>query len=912
MIQQVHSQLFLQPNKKLCLKIANLLRNGKENEVISFIEEGKKTNPDEFNHHFIDYLYSKAAERLPKKEDIPLELLSSANDLKDKLCHDLSADFRSIVQQSDDHKYHRSEAIIGTDIVDKLLEASSIAELEKILPYKGKIYLPTDRYTEAEQVSGIKKTAAFLSKANSEASSARLQTLKTLIAKSGFNECLIVANGPTLKETNLAMVDDYFIIGLNSIFLHPYITPHVIICEDHLVGEDRAKELNGYSKSVKIIPGYLTYCLDPDDLTIVLNHRPRVSFPVDIDFSGSIEQVTYTGGTVTYTALQVAVGLGFKTIRLVGCDASYKVENVKTENSYETGVLESLGDDPNHFNSSYFGKGYRWHDPNPLQMMQAYSVAERYARKNGISITNLTRGGNLEVFKREDFLDKIYCRYPKVCVIDWIDINSNAATGEVKSALFKDWPKDKLLHVYSQEPYEIRAYKSSHGDIYHTEKNSILPAWKAIIENSPRCFYWRPTHNRPILNLFMALLLKVERKPFALHLMDHWIVKVDNHELRVAYEEALECSVMSAAHLFVISQRMKSRLLNKFNLEPKNVTVAHNYVPSSSCLPVSASSSTRSDKRLIFYSGNLDPDQSLDPLLDICEAIKILNRDGLIRYEFVICTSSYHIKTSGDRFSKYDFVVLQSQSDNLDRYIHQTAMADLCILCYGFGAQSRDYLSDSMANKLPDILRAKSKFFAYGDPEVGTLSYLGSVKYPFIESKRDLSVISRQIALIASMDYSEYLAICAESFAYISDEFSEMAQRHVFQRQLASIPFDSTSSEEVESNYSALGALYDKVLLLSNADVPAGIHKEFRLMRFLASHADLIDPVYNRVRDHGITWSINFMKGDLAKSLDRIDSECELKINALAWMIASQRHSRFEDLWEKLFDVIVNGLNLNR
>lgn len=912
MIQQTLSQIFLLPNKKLCLKIANLLRNGKEDEVISFIEEGRKNNPEEFRHHFIDYLHFKATERLSRKQVAPLELLSTTNDLKEKLCHDLPIDFQSIVQQSDDHQYLRSEAIVGVDIVKKLLEAITVAELEKILPYKGKIYLPTDRYTEAEQVSGIKKTAAFLSKANSEASRARLQTLKRLIAERGFNECLIVANGPTLKETNLAMIDDSFIIGLNSIFLHPYINPHVIICEDHLVGEDRAKELNSYSKSVKIIPGYLTYCLDPDDLTIVLNHRPRVSFPVDIDFSGDIDRVTYTGGTVTYTALQVAVGLGFKTIRLVGCDATYKVENVKTESSYETGVLESLGDDPNHFNSSYFGKGYRWHDPNPLRMMQAYSVAERYARKNGISITNLTRGGNLEVFKRENFLDKVYCRYPKVCIVDWIDINSNAATGEVKTALFKDWPKDKLVHVYSPKPYEIRAYKSSYGDIYSAEQNSILPAWKAIIENSPGCFYWRPTHNRPVLNLFAALLLNIERKPFSLHLMDYWTVKVDNQELRVAYEEALDCSIMSSAHLFVISQRMKSRLLNRLNLEQKNVTVAHNYVPSLSCLPVSASSSVRSDKRLVFYSGNLDPDQSLDPLLDICEAITILNRDGLIRYEFVVCTSSYHIKTSGHRFEKYDFVILQSQSDDFDTYIHQTAMADLCILCYGFSSQSRDYLLDSMANKLPDILRAKSKFLAYGDPEVGTLSYLRSVGYPFIESKRDLSAISRQIALITSMDYAEYLASCAESFAYINDEFSEMAQCHVFQRQLASIPFNSTSSEELHSQYSALVALFSKVLSLSNADVPAGISKEFSLMTFLACHADLIDLVYDRVRDHGITWSINSMKGDIAKSLNQIGSECELKVNALAWMIASQRHSRFGDLWEKLFDVIVNGSNLNR
>lgn len=900
------SDSFLPLEKKLCLKITNLLRNGKVAEAISFIEEGKISGLEGIKHKFVDYLYSRAIELLPQSSHTPLILSSSTLDFKEKLCHDFSEQFKTIVERCIDHQYKQSGAIADDKVVSALLRAKTVAEQEKILPYKGKIYLPSNRYTEAETVNGIKKTAAFLSTVNSKATCMRLQTLKALIEESGFTECLIVANGPSLKQTNLAMVGNSFIIGLNSIFLHPYVSPHILICEDHLVGEDRATELNSYSKSIKVIPGYLTYCVDPDDLTIVLNHRPRVSFPVDIDFSDDIEKVTYTGGTVTYTALQVAVGLGFKNIKLVGCDASYKVENIKQDNDYATGVLESLGDDPNHFNSTYFGKGYRWHDPNPLRMMQAYSVAERYAAKKGISITNLTRGGFLEVFKREDFLDRIYDWYPKVCIVDWIDINSNAATGEVKAALFKEWPKDKLLHIYSPKPSEIKAYKSICGDIFSPDILSILPAWKAFIENNPSCIYWRPTHNRPILNLFTALLLQVERKPFALHLMDYWTVKVDDSHLRIAYEQALECSFKSASHLFVISQRMKSRLCHRFNLESQNVSVAHNYIPASSCLPINARSLRDIDKRLVFYSGNLDPDQSLDPLVDICEAIKILNGEGMLRYEFVIRTSAYHIKASGHSFSDFEFVILQTQTDDFDEYIQQTAMADLCILCYGFGSQSREYLLDSMANKMPDLIMAKSKFLAYGDPEVGTLAYLKSIGYPFIESNRDPHAISRQIEAIALMNYPEYVANCEKAFASINDEFSEMAQCHVFQRQLASVSSGNSHSADMAANYLSLANLFSEVLAFSNNDLPKGLDNELELMRFLSCHPDLIDPVYDRVRDHGITWSINSQRDVLSKSLDRIDSDSGLKVQALAWMIASQRHSRFEELWTSLFNVVVN------
>lgn len=895
----------LPQEKKLFLKIVSMLRNSKAADAITFIEAGRDSGLEGFKHPFIDYLHSRACALLPSTSQTQPLIFSGTVELKERLCHDLPADFKNIVQQKSDHQYQKSEAMAGDKIVTALLGALTVAEQEKILPYKGKIYLPTNRYTDAEQVDGIKKTAAYLSEINTKATTARLQTLRALIKESGVSKCLIVANGPSLKRTNLAMLDNAFIIGLNSIFLHPYITPHVIVCEDHLVGEDRARELNEHDKSIKIIPGYLTYCVDPDDLTIVLNHRPRVSFPVDIDFSDRIEKVTYTGGTVTYTALQVAVGLGFKHIELVGCDASYKVENVKEENDYATGVFESLGDDPNHFNPSYFGQGYRWHDPNPLRMMQAYSVAERYAASNGISITNLTRGGMLEVFRREDFLARVHPSYPRVCVIDWIDINSNAATGEVKKALFKDWPKHKLLHVYSPRPSEIRAYKSSSGDIFYADPQSILPTWKAVIENNPGHLYWRPTHNRPILNLFAALLFCVERKPFSLHLMDYWTVKIDDDQLRLAYEEALDFSIKTSAHFFVISQRMKNRFCNRLGLQSTFVSVAHNYVPALASLPLRTAPRADNAERLVFYSGNLDPDQSLDPLSDICEAIKILNSVGSVEYKFVVRTSDYHIRANGHRFNAYDFVILQAQSDDFDEYVGQISSADLCILCYGFSAQSRAYLLDSMANKLPDLIMAKSKFFAYGDPEIGTLNYLQATGYPFVQTKRDPRVIASQIESISSMNYASYAEICAQSFSIINNEFSEMAQCHIFQKHLAIASINNASGIAVANSYLDHALLYKNIATLSSANISEGLNNEFALMEFLANHGDLIDPVYDRVREHGITWSINADRIQLAKSLDAIEGNKDLIIQALAWMIASQRHERFAELWAQLFSLIV-------
>ncbi len=901
----------LEPDhKRIALQIVNLLRNRQAADAIRLIEAGKENRDKIFNHPFIGFLYSRSLEQLSITSQGKNSALSSpfsTAELKDKLSHNLATNFKEVVKRDIKYSYKQSEDIDGEPVIKSLLNAKTVAEQEKILPYKGKIFLPTSKYSEFEQLNGIKKTAAFLSNTNMTTTHARLELLRELIEKSSFSECLVIANGPSLKRTNIAMYDNAFIIGLNSIFLHPYITPHVLICEDHLVGEDRSQELNSHDRSIKVIPGYLTYCINPDDLTIVLNHRPRISFPVDIDFSRKVERITYTGGTVTYTALQLAVGLGFKNIYLVGVDATYKVENVKEQNDYATGILESLGDDPNHFNSSYFGKGYRWHDPNPLRMMQAYSVAERYARYHGIDIINITRGGMLEVFRREDYQTRIYNHYPKVCIIDWIDINSNAATGEVKKALFKEWPCDKLLHVYSPKPTDVAAYRSSLGDVLISDYSSILPAWKSIIENNPNGFYWRPTHNRPILNLFAALLFLIEKKPYALHLMDYWTTKVHDKKVQDIYEEALEFSIKNSAHLFVISQRMKSRVCKRYSIEATRVTVAHNYSPALldfSLLPQERDNS----KRIIFYSGNLDPDQSIDPIIDICKAIDILNNRGAVQFRFIIRTSQSNIRTSGHLFNGYGFVDLQAQSDTFEEYIQQMAQSDLCIICYGFGYGSRAYLLDSMANKLPDLITAKAKFFAYGDPEIGTLNYLINAGYPYVETKRDPSSIAEHINNITSMNYSEYSNICSESLSVIKNEFSEMAQCHVFQKQLSACVLEGMDIEDFTCDYKSLVSAYQEALSHSGVDLPKGIDQELELMFFLSKRPKLADSVYQLVREHGISWSVNPTKSALEKNVSSIQSDEELVVKSLAWMIASQRHSRFAGLWTKLFTTIVQNL----
>lgn len=887
-------------DQSLALQVARLIRRHEEAKAINLIQKGKRSGDHRFQHNFFDFILDYLSKpgfgaKTPKLQH---QTLFSTAQIKNNLSHDLSEKFKSAVNVNLDCTYQASEQLASNKIVANILSAETIESLEKALPYKGKIYLPTNKYPIDQQISGIKKTAAFLSIENAKATKARLEIIKQYIEDQKITKCLIVANGPSLKSTNVSMVEDHFIIGLNSIFLHPYVTPHLIVCEDHLVGEDRSEELNTQSDSIKVVPGYLTYCVEPDDLTIVLNHRPRISFPVDIDFSADLANITYTGGTVTYSALQIAVGLGFKEIYLVGCDASYKVENVQEQKDYSTGILESLGDDPNHFNSSYFGKSYRWHDPNPLRMMQAYSVAERYASSNGIKITNLTRGGMLDVFRRKDFIDSVFNNYPKACIVDWIDITSKAATGEVKRVLFKDWPKSKLISIYSPNLELAVPFKSAVGDIYQCDRPSLLSAWKAIIEYGPDVFYFRPTHNRPVLNLFTVLLLALGEHPFAFHVMDYWTAKVQDGDLSASYEDAIAELYRQAAHVFVISQRMKLRIESRYQLNPSSVSVAHNYVPATPPNLYLNNEAKKSDELTIFYSGNLDPDQSIDPLLDVCKAIEILNEKSNKKYVFIVRTSSYHIKNSGHVFADMAFVKLEEQSDDFNAYLSDIMSADLCLLCYGFGADSRNYLMDSMANKLPDLLTAKAKFLGYGDPEIGTLAYLSACRFPFLDFTRDPNILANKIEEVASMTRENFIEACGESIGIMSDEFSEMAQCHVFQRQLAS----AAGSDVAPST--KLVEKFTQILKLSQQKISDATQRELNLMSALVGHRELINNIYTLVREHGIEWSVNSSRSELEKNIANISADPVMQAKAIAWMIVSQQHERFAPLWLRFYEEI--------
>lgn len=203
--------------------------------------------------------------------------------------------------------------------------------------------------------------------------------------------CFIVATGPSLRMDDLSLLkkNSAICISMNTIYYafdktdwkpdYYVVSDYEWLDENYIwVGNLPIKEKffsdnsdkfwqDTHEKNIYRYHQHYEYCF---------NRLPK--------FSNDFSIRSYTGVTVTYTCLQLAVYMGFKEIYLLGVDF--------TEG-------ETTGGKYGHF-----------HPEKELvatcfkhQVRSAYVSAKQYADQHGIKIYNATRGGKLGVFPRVDF-----------------------------------------------------------------------------------------------------------------------------------------------------------------------------------------------------------------------------------------------------------------------------------------------------------------------------------------------------------------------------------------------------------------------------------------------------------------------------------------------------------------------------
>jgi hypothetical protein len=202
--------------------------------------------------------------------------------------------------------------------------------------------------------------------------------------------CVIIGNGPSLKDTDLGLLRNEFTFGLNRIYLMFdelgfETTFHV--AANRLVVEQCADDFRRINAPLFTTTPNRKFLAGADNVAY-LNRLvgPR--------FSCDASQGMWEGATVTYVAMQVAYYMGFTQVVLVGVDHRFAVTGTPNQ------VVESTGPDASHFDPRYFAKGFKWQLPDLERSELAYGLARRQFEKDGRRIVDSTVGGALTVFPK--------------------------------------------------------------------------------------------------------------------------------------------------------------------------------------------------------------------------------------------------------------------------------------------------------------------------------------------------------------------------------------------------------------------------------------------------------------------------------------------------------------------------------
>ncbi|MGY4383037.1 hypothetical protein ACVWYN_000056 [Pedobacter sp. UYP24] len=206
--------------------------------------------------------------------------------------------------------------------------------------------------------------------------------------------CFIIANGPSLKKTDLSFLKNEYTIGMNRIYLlfneHFKTTYHAVINE--LVIEQFKDELAELD-CIKFIDWKKRDLFKNLDMNYVY-----ISQALQDGFSYDLTKNVYSGGTVTYVCMQLAYYMGFTEVVLIGLDHNFVDKGTPNKTEVRS------GDDHNHFHPDYFPKGMKWQLPDLLRSELAYAKAREAYKSDGRKIVDATYGGKCEVFEKVDYL----------------------------------------------------------------------------------------------------------------------------------------------------------------------------------------------------------------------------------------------------------------------------------------------------------------------------------------------------------------------------------------------------------------------------------------------------------------------------------------------------------------------------
>lgn len=228
------------------------------------------------------------------------------------------------------------------------------------------------------------------------------QNLHSLKGRYSGKRCFIIGNGPSLRPEDLDKLVNEYTFAFNRIY---YIfdktawRPTFYCTQDDKIAASSIDEINSRIDTPYVFaPINLKWYYGIDLHTkYFFNQRQSKSETECPEFSEDVSQWVGVGNTVAYTAMQLAVYMGFTEIYLIGVDHSFHTYQDQNGNI----ITDSTAKD--YFCAEYNQDKNRLFIPKLDVSTLSYLAAKKYTQSHPVAIYNATRGGQLEVFPRFDF-----------------------------------------------------------------------------------------------------------------------------------------------------------------------------------------------------------------------------------------------------------------------------------------------------------------------------------------------------------------------------------------------------------------------------------------------------------------------------------------------------------------------------
>lgn len=201
--------------------------------------------------------------------------------------------------------------------------------------------------------------------------------------------CVILGNGPSMRDFDLGILEGVRTISLNRGYLMWNATersPDYIVATNNLIIEQFHSELE-LVEATKLIPWLHREHFTQDRKNMIFFEERW-----DDVFCLNPLKGMASLSTVTNTALQIAYHMGFTKVILLGIDHYFS-----TSGTPNTMTVQRT-DDLNHFRPDYFSPGTRWHLPDLEKSEVGYQLAMAAYKKAGRHVINATPGTRLTTF----------------------------------------------------------------------------------------------------------------------------------------------------------------------------------------------------------------------------------------------------------------------------------------------------------------------------------------------------------------------------------------------------------------------------------------------------------------------------------------------------------------------------------